>query len=401
MTVPASTTLSQIRSKVRKVTGSPSQYQLSDAEIDDYINTFYLYDMPEHLRLLKLKNVYEFYTQPNIESYDLPDESIISVEPPIYVGGYLARYVQDRQTFFMRWPPLNQFQQIGTGDGTSAPALQTITAVPIIRNSLYISAIIGGNTVTYGDDGQGHFKSEPFAITDIYPNALDPTKSDVLCANHPFVAGQNIQITDVIGMLGINTMIGVITAVTAGVSFTISIDCRSLGTYTGKGFATRVSVAGVPVGAINYLTGVLSLDWGVITDIGTQIQAQYIFYSSGRPYDVLFYSNKFHFRPIPDKAYKVVINAFLQPTSLFDDPGTASTQAPEQREWWQMIAYGASMKVFADRADFESLQNFEPLFEEQKLLSQRRTLKQITNQRTNTIYESQGMNPLSNFYPYN
>lgn len=354
--------------------------------------------MPEQLRLLKLKNTYEFFTKPNIESYDLPDESIITVEPPIYVGGYQARYLQDRQTFFMRWPPLNQFQQIGTGDGiNSAIVLTPITGVPIIRNSLYISAIVGGQTITYQDDGEGHFKSEPFAITSI----TQANPAVVTCPGHPFVNGQNVEITDVIGMLGINKINGTVAGVIPGVSFTISIDTTGFAQYTGKGFATRVFWAGpppIPCGAVNYNTGVISLDWGVIPDAGSQIQAQWVFYTAGRPYDVLFYNSQFHFRPVPDKAYKVVINAFIQPTSLFSDP---ETQAPEQREWWQLIAYGAAMKVFADRADFESLQNFEPLFEEQKLLSQRRTLKQITNQRTNTIYEAQGMNPMSNFYPYN
>lgn len=385
-----STLLSQIRSKVRKVTGSPSQFQLSDAELDDYINTFYLYDFPEHLRLLKLKNVYEFFTKPNIEEYDLPDESIITVEPPIYVGGYQARYLQDRQTFFMRWPPLNQFQQIGTGDGvTTAPPLQTITSVPIIRNTLYISAVIAGRTVTYNDNGNGQFNSENFAITSI--NQANPVT--IACPNHPFVVGNSIKISDVIGMLGINELTATVVDVIPGVSFDLSLDTSTFENYTGKGFASRQNA-----GAISYTTGVISMNWGIAPDAGTQIQAQYIFYSTGRPYDVLFYHNKFHLRPVPDKAYKVVINAYLQPTSLFEDPETA---APEQREWWQMIAYGASLKIFADRGDFESLEQFAALFEEQKLLSQRRTLKQITNQRTNTIYESQNLFPLSNFYPYN
>ena len=388
MTVPASTTLIQIRDKVRKVTGSPSPYQLSDAQIDDYINTFYLYDMPEHLRLLKLKNTYEFFTKPNIESYDLPDESIVSVEPPIYVGGYQARYLQDRQTFFQRWPPLNQFQQVGTGTGaTSSPALTSITAVPFMRNSLYLSAIASGATITYQDDGAGTFKSEAFSITAINQSA---SPAAVSCPGHPFVTGDRVKITDVIGMLGINGQSDFISGVIPGVSFKIAIDTSMFAVYTGKGFASRILA-----GSVNYTTGAIALNWGVTPDAGTQIQAQFVYFTAGRPYDVLFYHNQFHFRPIPDKAYRVVINAYLQPTSLF------STQAPEQREWWQLIAYGASMKVFADRADFESLQNFEPLFEEQKLLSQRRTLKQITNQRTNTIYEAQGMNPLSNFYPYN
>jgi hypothetical protein len=391
-----STTLIQIRDKIRKVTGSPSQYQITDDEIDDYINTFYLYDFPEHLRLLQLKQTYEFFTQPNVESYKIPTESIISVEPPIYVGGYQARYLQDRQTFFMRWPPLNQYQQIGTGNGTTSnPPLQQIVSVPIIQNTLYISCYYNGNTITYNDNGNGSFNSETFNITNI--NNANPVL--VTCPGHPFVAGDNILISDVIGMLDINQVTATVVSVVPNVSFTLMIDATNFAAYTGGGFAQNINV-----GSINYTTGAISMNWGIVPDADSIIQAQYIYYSTGRPYDVLMYDYKFHFRPVPDKPYKVVINCFVQPTSLFMDNSTfsnAATNAPLQREWWQMIAYGASLKIFADRGDMENLANFTPLFEEQKLLGQRRTLKQITNQRTNTIYESQNLFPLSNFYPYN
>jgi len=383
------TTLTEIRSKVRKVTGSPSANQLSDSDIDTYINTFYLYDFPEHLRLLKLKKVYTFFTEPLIEKYDFPDEPFFTVEPPIYVGGYQARYLQDRDTFFLRWPPLNQFQQIGTGDGTSSPALQQITAVPIMRESLYISGISGGETITYNDDGKGQFISERFDISQI--NNANP--ATVTCLGHPFVVGQKVLISSVIGMLNINLPTPYdIVATMPGVSFDIMLNTTNFPDYTGGGFANRVLA-----GTVSYTTGVITLDWGVTLDVGSQIQAQFIFYTAGRPYDVLFYDTQFHFRPVPDKSYKVEINCFVQPTALLDTP---TANFPELREWWQLLAYGASLKVFADRADFENLQAFEALMEEQKILVQRRTLKQLTNQRTSTIYANQQLWPQSNFYPY-
>ncbi len=48
-------TLADIRKKVRNLTARQADEQITDAQIDQYINTYYLYDMPESLRLLKLK----------------------------------------------------------------------------------------------------------------------------------------------------------------------------------------------------------------------------------------------------------------------------------------------------------------------------------------------------------
>ena len=340
------TTLTQIREKVRKVTGSPSQYQLTDAKIDEYVNTFYLYDFPEHLRLFNLKKTYTFFTEPYIEEYSFPSESYLSVEPPMYVGGYQVRFIQDKEVYYMRWPPINQLQQVGTGNGVStAPALSPIQSVPFIRKSLYISALRNQLAVTYSDNGAGSFDSEQFNLTSITRG--NPTI--VGCPGHPFQVGQSIRISGVIGMLNINEVVAQVSSISTD-SFELTLDSSGYAAYTGGGFANSIGV-----GSVNYQTGAIALDWGFAPAASSPINAQYIFYSAGRPYDVLFYDSRFYMRPVPDKAYKVTINAFVQPTSMFAD---SPVQAPELREWWQLLAYGASMKVFADRADFDSIQNF-------------------------------------------
>ena len=55
-----SANLNTIRLKVRRLTARPSPNQISDQEIDDYINTFYVYDFPEHLRMLNLKVIGDY-----------------------------------------------------------------------------------------------------------------------------------------------------------------------------------------------------------------------------------------------------------------------------------------------------------------------------------------------------
>ena len=64
-------TLADIRVKVRRLTGRPSPQQITDAQIDTYINTFYQYDFPEHLRVFSNETTFTFMTTPNVDTYDM------------------------------------------------------------------------------------------------------------------------------------------------------------------------------------------------------------------------------------------------------------------------------------------------------------------------------------------
>src|SRR5271157_1526109 len=108
MTVP--NTLADIRNKVRRITGRPSQNQITDQQIDAYINTFYIYDLPEHLHLQDLRYNYQFITSPNIPVYDLPTEFYLTNMPPVYIGGYQSYMTQSRENFFRINPRLNFLQ---------------------------------------------------------------------------------------------------------------------------------------------------------------------------------------------------------------------------------------------------------------------------------------------------
>jgi hypothetical protein len=66
----ADSSLVAIRTKVRRLTRSPSTAQISDAQIDEYVNTFIQYDFPEQIRLSALRTVLTFYTQPGVDVYE-------------------------------------------------------------------------------------------------------------------------------------------------------------------------------------------------------------------------------------------------------------------------------------------------------------------------------------------
>jgi len=122
-------TLSKIRSKVRKLTSSPSPAQLLDETIDEYINDFYLYDLPSHLQLLSLQKTYTFYTKPNVDRYSLPADPSTApsssrayyiVKPPVYVAGYEAFFTQNNQEFSNMYPAVDQSVEI-SGENSIGP----------------------------------------------------------------------------------------------------------------------------------------------------------------------------------------------------------------------------------------------------------------------------------------
>ena len=114
----------------------------------------------------------------------------------------------------------------------------------------------------------------------------------------------------------------------------------------------------------------------------------------GRPFAVLYSENQFRFWPYPDRAYTFSIMSYKNPDQLL-----AAGQSPELDLWADVIAYGASLKIFADNLDMESYGKVNILFDEHKRLIERRTLKQLSNQRVSTIY-SDSHNWPSQFYGY-
>jgi len=318
--------LNTIRTKVRRLTRSLSESQLSTTQIDDYINTFVLYDFPEHLRLANLKETFSFYTEPYIDVYDTVNapatsplfnfkNKYLTVHPPFYIAGYGAWFCESRTQFYGVYPLTNSIQSIGIdGNGIQTSFTgnininsgSTITGVVLLRNNVLFSSIdSNGNGLSLIDDPQ------------------TPTTGNLVIPND-----------------------------------------------------TSVSY-----GTINYTTGAFTLNFPTAPANGAAINSQTIPMQPSRPQSVLFYDGKFTVRPLPDQPYKITMDVFVRPTELL-----LSTDEPKLQEWWQYIAYAAARKVFQDRMDMESLQMIEPEYRKQEMLIQRRTIVQQTSQRSATIY---------------
>lgn len=324
------TTLASIRTKVRRLTGRPSPQQITDVQIDDYVNTFYQYDLPEHLRLFSLRTIFEFLTIANVDQYDLTTMQVVNgtvtdtasnvyynLNPPAYIAGYQSFYSQEREQFFRVYPALADIITSLVGDGTVGPYNFTLTSTPLLQNSVTVGGIDStGETVQVVDDPQTR----------------------------------------------------------------LSGDWRIVNSNT------------TVVGTIDYTTGVGTITFTNTIPLGNEITITYTPYEPSRPQAILFFDNIITLRPVPDKVYKVELNAYITPTALI-----AAEDNPELKGWWQYLAYGASKKIFEDTQDPEGVAALLPGYKEQESLVIRRTLVQQTNERTATIYTEMTQFPYGNF----
>lgn len=328
-------TLGKIKTKVRRLTASLSTSQLSDADLQEYINTFVLYDFPEHLRLFNFKSTFTFFTEPYIDTYstvETPTTSpfynfknkYITLNPPAYIAGYQALWSQSEDQFYGIYPKLNSIQNIGTsGDGTATSFSGNInTNQPNVNGSNQGALLLRNNVLFSGIDASG----AGLALID-YP--VSPT-------------------TGALGPVG------------------------------------EPQTLPSPYGQINYVTGNFTVVFPTPPADGSTINSQTVLVQPSLPQSILFYDGALTVRPVPDQSYRVTIEAFIRPTEMLNN-----SDQPLLAEFWQYIAYGAAKKIFEDRRDIENVQKIMPEFMAQQRLVQRRTIVQQTNQRTSTIYSEQ------------
>lgn len=247
-------TLTQIRTKVRRVTGRPSPQQITDAQIDEYVNTFYLYDMPQTLRLATQESEFSFMTEANVGEYDLTTLQVVDgsstnnaidvydiLKPPVYIAGYQALWSESQEQFYRVYPQLAQINESLEGDGTAGPYALTLSNVPIVQGSVTVGAIDS---------------------TDSAANATDVATN------------------------------------------------RTDGTWVLDNTSTAVT------GSINYITGALTVTFPNAIPSGNTVTFTAQPYVAARPQSVLFYDNVLTLRPVPDASYLVKISAYKTPTSL-------------------------------------------------------------------------------------
>ena len=156
---------------------------------------------------------------------------------------------------------------------------------------------------------------------------------------------------------------------------------------TGSDIGNLLEADGTDVGDINYITGAYTFTPTSPTAIPTtaNIYAAIVPYQASRPVDVLFYNQQIVFRPCPLQVYQVEFQISQMPTQLI-----ANGDFPELDEWYLYICAWAAKLIYTDFPDEEGMAYVMPIWQEQQQLAQRRTLRQLSNQRSATIFSQPG-----------
>jgi len=97
-------TLSEIREKVRELSGRISDAQLTNTKLDRYINQFYQHIFPRKVNALRLETRFQLTidSDGNDGRYSIAPE-VAWIIPPVRVDGYEVTLYHDHELFFSRW----------------------------------------------------------------------------------------------------------------------------------------------------------------------------------------------------------------------------------------------------------------------------------------------------------
>ncbi len=460
--------LDDIITYVRRIIKSPSNNQISNGLIIDYINRFWINDVDARIQLFDLKKTYSFMTTPGVDQYNMPLYEVQVEDPntadaqninyyPVYQGflspcrinGIQVSFQTQRSFFFNAFPNVPQnLQAVAIGDGndnytiqlpilpSSIPQnppfnailrghvditgivatgsvqdppigsdLDTRIAVTSVKPAVYITAIgADGANVVVTDSGQffefdqnigmlmnpkpppGNTAASNMTATGGYFNSFDitgitlsaaPGDPTVLTAATSLDPGQSVFIQGVVGTTELNGNFYNVLSVTA-TTVTIDVDSFTFTPYISDGTVSSLQ------NFVNYLTGEINVTFPVEIPEGNNINAQVYFYQSGLPRSILYYDNVLTLRSVPAMQYLVELEAYLSPAAYLN-----SADAITFGYMSEYIARGAARKILSDTGDIEQFNFYEPFFQEQEMLVWKRSQRQWTATRTETLY-SQG-----------
>jgi len=380
--------LSDVITYVRRIIKTPSNAVISDDLIIDYINRFWMIDVDARIQLFDLKTTYAFQTTPGVDKYNMPLYSVqnpgdnsIGMYPvyqgflgPAYVNGIQVQFQTQKTQFYNMYPKVPQsLTAVAVGDGGASysftiPSLSNSTPVnppvnAILRGHIDITGIIKTNDNV--DPPLVDSINANTYITSIATTSIEPA----VYITATGADNSNIVITDSGLFLEADQNYGLL--INPGKA---PYGNTSLGSYS--------TVANT----INYVTGEVNVLFPQIIPAGVNINVQVFLFQSGLPRSMLFYNNTLTLRSPPAQQYLVELEAYLSPAAFLN-----TALALPFGYMAEYIARGAARKILSDTGDVEQFMFYEPLFREQEMLVWKRSQRQWTATRTETIY-SQGNN---------
>lgn len=185
--------LSSIIAKVRAVSGTPSTDQLSDAQITEYINNYYVFTMPFELKEQIENQFLDFKTVVGQDIYAFPG-GYFTDQPGAYADGFPLIFYQDPDIFYQDWPIQYGTDNLATGNGIINNFIGGLQNPPIIMGSLFITDGLqvlqdtGLGTLIGDGFGTINYVTGAFNVTFTVPPAASATiyaKYQGYAANRP------------------------------------------------------------------------------------------------------------------------------------------------------------------------------------------------------------------------
>ncbi len=151
--------LAEIRQKVRQVTGRYSPSELSNEQLDEYINKYFQYTFPAELKLERFHTFYEFLTVANTQTYTLP-AGFVNFEPPATINNLNMLWYQEPQPFLDNNPENVSLQTIGTGNAIQVTFPASAGSFPILPATTVIT-----DNVEVFEDTNTVFANSPVTLT--------------------------------------------------------------------------------------------------------------------------------------------------------------------------------------------------------------------------------------------
>ncbi|MDE3022069.1 MAG: hypothetical protein KGI54_09425 [Pseudomonadota bacterium] len=372
--------LADILTYIRRIIKAPSNSSIPDSLLIDYVNRFWIMDVDARIQLFDLKTVYQFETIPGVDQYNMPLYQIqtettnptqeITPYPvyqgfldPCFVNGIPIGFGTERGTFWNAYPKyLQALTTVGVGDGSTTQFTFNLPFNPAIPGHVDLTGIVLSGSTT-----------DPIFTSSFIDNIPTTSVKPGVFLTYTDSVGNTVSVTD------------------SGQFLNIANPGQNLyGLLMSPGSSPMGNAAlsggyDLTTNTVNYNTGVVNVTFPSPPPAGANIQAQCYFYEQGIPRVILYYDNTITIRPPPNTQYLVELTAYLSPAAFLQ-----TTNAIQFAYMCEYIARGAARKILSDTGDVEQLQMYEPFFKEQEMLVWKRSQRQFTSTRTQTIFSTGG-----------
>ncbi len=143
--------LSEIRQKVRQVSGRLSLAEISNTQVDEYINKYFKFEFPAEVKLNRNYTLHEFNTSMNVQDYAFP-VNFTNFVPEATIDRKELLLYQDPDKYYTENPENIQRFSTWTGDGATVTFANTFANnVPILAGSV----LVDDTVEVFTDDGLG------------------------------------------------------------------------------------------------------------------------------------------------------------------------------------------------------------------------------------------------------